>query len=176
MQAAQIPICMDPSKISDCINLLNSDNPPAYMEIFNEPDYSYQGYTPLTSPEDAAASIQTLLPAVKKTRLISPAPAYTNSDYLTRFAAACNGCMDHIDIIAGHIYDHDPAGAMEKITTLHDTWPDKKLWLTELSPASSSGQGCTFDEAGMIIIWRRCCRRLRRWGMWRRCSGIVGNM
>ena len=38
MQAAQIPICMDPSNLPTCIALLPTSTPPTHMEHLNEPD------------------------------------------------------------------------------------------------------------------------------------------
>ena len=150
MQAAQIPICMDPSKVNDAKTALMDSSPPPYMELFNEPDYSYHGFTPLTSPEDAGAAVQPLMSLDTTTKMVSPAPAITSADWLSRFKAACNGCMDKIGIVAAHIYSKDPAGALYQITTLHNAWPDKRIWLTELAPASDAAQGCTLDEQGMI--------------------------
>ena len=150
MQAAQIPVCMDPSKVNDAKTALTGSSPPPYMELFNEPDYSYHGFTPLTSPEDAGVAVQPLMSLDTTTKMVSPAPAITSGDWLSRFKAACNGCMDKIDIVAAHIYSKDPTGALYQITTLHNAWPDKRLWLTELAPASDAAQGCTLDEQGMI--------------------------
>lgn len=149
MQAAQVPVIMDPSKITDGIQNLNSG--PNALEIYNEPDYSYGNYTPLTSPADAAISMSQILPHVKNnTQLISPAPAFTNSDYLQQFFANCPECDTRINITAAHVYSVDPAGAVKQVTDLHGKFPHKKIWVTEISPASSPDQGCTLDDDGMI--------------------------
>lgn len=155
MQNAQIPICMNPSSITqsapNCLSLVSSSSPPAYLELFNEPDYSYADSTPLTSPSSAAAAITPLLPYANTTTFISPAPAFTNSDYLSQFFASCGAaCNDTIDIIAAHVYSPDPDAAVKQITDLHAVWPGKKIWVTEISPASGTGQGCEFDEEGMV--------------------------
>ena len=41
-----------------------------------------------------------------------------------------------------HAYDPSIDGIMDKINKLHTTWPDKKIWITELSPA---GPDCSMD-------------------------------
>ncbi|KAL8832707.1 MAG: hypothetical protein Q9191_000108 [Dirinaria sp. TL-2023a] len=165
MQAAQLPMIADPNKITDGINLLSSASPPPYMEIYNEPDYSFMNYTPLTSPQDAGASMSQILPAVNNTQLISPAPAFTNSDYLQQFNASCNGCMDtQIDFVAAHVYSVDPSGAVQQVTDLHGRWPNKKIWVTELAPASSADQGCTLDETGMVSWMQNVLGQLRALG------------
>jgi len=48
------------------------------------------------------------------------------------------------------VYSVDPQGAIDQVKGLHNTWPDKKIWVTELAPASGAEQGCTYDQAGMI--------------------------
>ena len=58
--------------------------------------------------------------------------------------------MDKMDIVAGHIYQKDPANVMNIINQFHEQWPDKKIWLTELAPASSKSDGCTFGDAEMV--------------------------
>lgn len=148
--AAQIPICMDPSDIAAATTKVTSPSPPAYLELFNEPDFSYGGLTPLTPAQDAAKGLAPLINTQTSTQWISPGPAFTDSSYLTDFAKACNGCMDKIHIISAHVYSVNPQGAIDQIKGLHNTWPDKRIWVTELAPASGGGQGCTYDEAGMI--------------------------
>ena len=152
LNAAQIPICMDPRYVSDAVKMLKSSSPPAYLELFNEPDFSYMGFTPLTSPEDAAKALAPIFALGKlKTQLIAPAVAFTNSDWLTKFDAACGQCIEkHIPIVSAHLYSPNPDTIMSMVTTLHKTWPSKKIWITELAPASSSGQGCTLDGPGVI--------------------------
>lgn len=154
MKAAQIPICMDPSKISqagvNCLNELSSDSTPTFMEVFNEPDYSYENATPLTSAQDAAAAAEQLISAAGNKQLISPAPAFTGSDYLTDFFGNCTECDSKFNIIAAHVYSPDPNAAVKQITDLHDKWPTKDIWVTEISPASGTGQGCELDENGVV--------------------------
>lgn len=141
---------MDPTKVNATLSLITGPSPPAYVELFNEPDFSYMGYTPLTDPVSAANALAPIFSATTTTQFLSPAVAYTNSDWLSTFAAHCNNCMDKIPIISAHIYAADPAAAINQVTTLHATWPSKRIWITELAPASSNGQGCTLDDNGVI--------------------------
>ena len=148
---AQIKICMDPRNVQDSIALVTGPNPPEYLELFNEPDYSYEGFTPLTSAQDAATALAPLLAAKTTTKFISPAVAFTNTVWLANFNDYCNNCINSsIPIISAHVYNYKPDQVLLQITTLHNTWPDKRIWITELAPASSSDQGCTLDQAGMI--------------------------
>ncbi len=150
IDAAQIPICMDPSDITAAITKVTSPNAPTHLELFNEPDFSWGGVTPLTSAPDAANSLSSLINTQTTTQWLSPGPAFTSSSYLTDFNKACNGCMDKVHIISAHVYSVDPQGAIDQVKGLHNTWPDKKIWVTELAPASGAEQGCTYDQAGMI--------------------------
>ena len=150
LNAAQIHQVMDPTEVSAAVQLLKS-NPPQYLTLFNEPDYSYQGQTPLTSPTDAATALKPLFAASHpNTTFLSPALANANSDWLPTFSNACNGCMSQIPIITMHLYNSDPTAAVGLIKQLHGTWPDKRIWITELAPGSDGG--CTLD-AGGIVSW-----------------------
>ena len=146
LDAAQIHVVMDPTDVDSAVTMMKSNSAPQYLELFNEPDYSYQGITPIT---DAKTSAQDLAPLFNmphpNTSYISPALAYANSDWLPTFRDHCNKCFDQIPIIAEHIYSPDPAAVMGFITQLHNTWPDKKIWLTELSPSSAQ---CTLQSTG----------------------------
>ncbi|KAI9858221.1 MAG: hypothetical protein M1824_004391 [Vezdaea acicularis] len=151
LNAGQIRVVMDPRNIAEATTLLTSPNPPPYLEIFNEPDFSFGDATPTTDPTTAAKAITPLLAALQKsttTQLLSPAPAYPQSSYLPSFFAACN-CADRFPIITAHIYSPTAQGAIDKIQAVHAQFPSKKLWLTELAPASDPSQGCTLDAAGM---------------------------
>ena len=72
--------------------------------------------------------------------------------------------MDHIDIVSAHVYDRDPAGAIAKIVTMHNTWPDKKIWLTELGPASAADQGCLLDGPGLITYMETLLPQIKALG------------
>lgn len=148
LNAAQLHQLVDPTQIQAAVQLLQ-DDPPAYMVLLNEPDYSFGGFTPLTSATDAANDLKPIFAAAHpKTTFLSPALAFSNSDWLTTFRDACGGCMSQISIITMHVYDTDPAALLVRIGQLHATWPDKRIWITEIGPATSGA--CTMDEAGMI--------------------------
>lgn len=71
---------MDPTYIDDALALLKSD-PPRYLELFNEPDFSYNGWTPLTDAVTAATKLQPFFEASHpSTTYISPALMNANSD------------------------------------------------------------------------------------------------
>ena len=143
--AAQIPIVMDRTYISAATSML-ANNPPPYMELYNEPDYSFEGLTLTEDPAPSAAHLSVLLTASHpKTKYISPALMNANGDWLPEFFKACNGCIDQIDVIALHVYNPDPQGVMDQITQLYNTWK-KPIWITELSPATS---GCSLTSSTM---------------------------
>ena len=115
LNAGQIHQVMDPTDVSAAVQLLQN-NPPQYLTIFNEPDYSYQGLTPLTSATDAAKDLQPLFAASHpKTTYLSPALANASSDWLPTFRDACNGCMSQIPIIAMHLYNQGTNAALALI-------------------------------------------------------------
>ncbi|KAL9116723.1 MAG: hypothetical protein Q9187_006748 [Circinaria calcarea] len=148
---AQIKQCMDPRDVPAALSLITSPNPPEYLVLFNEPDYSYEGYTPLTSPQESAKALAPIFSAKTTTKFLSPAVAFTNTKWLNEFNDACGNCIDkHIPIIAAHIYNKLVDQVMLQITTLHNTWPSKRIWITELAPASSPDQGCDLDAKGVI--------------------------
>ena len=149
LNAAQIHQVMDPTEVTAAVQLLQ-DDPPLYLTLFNEPDYSYQNVTPLTSATDAASDLQPLFKASHpNTTYLSPALANANSDWLPTFRDACDGCMSQIPIIAMHLYNQDPTAALNLIKQLHGTWPDKRIWITELAPGTGD---CTLDVPG-IVSW-----------------------
>ena len=138
---------MDPRDTAAAVTMVQGPSPPQYLELFNEPDFSFQGLTPLTDAPTAATNLQALFSIPHpQTTYISPALMNANSDWLTTFKSNCNGCFDQIPIIAMHVYNPSVDGVMGQITQLHSTWPDKKIWITELSPATS---GCTMDAGAM---------------------------
>ncbi|KAK4693257.1 hypothetical protein P7C71_g4107, partial [Lecanoromycetidae sp. Uapishka_2] len=150
---------MDPTDTNNAISMLTGSSPPPYLELFNEPDFSFDNLTPLTDAVTAAQNLSALLATPHpQTTFISPALMDANSDWLTTFKNNCNGCFDQppiqIPIIAMHVYNPDPQGVMDQITQLHSTWPDKKIWITELSPATTgcslSSQGTDGTQAGTI--------------------------
>ena len=49
-----------------------------------------------------------------------------------------------------HLYNPDPTAALNIIKQLHQTWPDKRIWITEFAPGT--GNGCSLDTDG-IVSW-----------------------
>jgi len=78
------------------------------------------GFTPLTSPQDAAAALVPTLQANTRTQFLSRGVAYSNSDWLTQFNEACNQCMNQVPILSAHIYNTSPDEAIATIETLHN--------------------------------------------------------
>ena len=151
LNAAQIPICMDPLHVAESVALLKSPHPPRYLQLFNEPDHSFKGLTPLTSAANAARAVKPLFdnkPA--GTTFVSPALASSDSRYLELFRAACPECWAKIAIVAAHIYHPIVKDVLAQIRRLHDRFPDKRIWLTEIAPASWVGQGCKLNKQGVI--------------------------
>ncbi|MCJ1457771.1 hypothetical protein MMC28_008140 [Mycoblastus sanguinarius] len=149
LNAAQISIVMNPDFTTQAVQLL-STAPPIYLELYNEPDYSFQNDTPLTGPVAAAQTLKPLFAASHpSTQYISPALANANSNWLPEFNDSCSGCFDQIDIISMHLYSPQTDWVLGQIESLHSTWPDKRIWITELGPASSD---CTLNSTG-IVQW-----------------------
>ena len=142
---AQIPIVMDHTYIQDAVTML-ANNPPPYLELFNEPDFSFEGLTLTEDAGPSASDLKTLFDTPHpNTKFISPALANANSPWLSTFFQACNGCIDQIDAIAMHIYNPDPQAVIDQITQLYNTWK-KPIWITELSPAAA---GCSLNPTTM---------------------------
>ena len=142
---AQIPIVMDHTYISTATTML-ANNPPPFMELYNEPDFSFESLTLTEDAAPSASDLGALLTASHpNTKFISPALMNANGDWLSAFFQACNGCIDQIDVIAMHIYNPDPQGVIDQIAQLYAKWK-KPIWITELSPATS---GCGLTSSTM---------------------------
>lgn len=142
---AQIPIVMDHTYIADAVTML-ANSPPPYLELFNEPDFSFENLTLTEDAAPSASDLKTILDAPHpNTKFISPALMNANGPWLGEFFQACNGCIDQIDVIALHVYNPDPQGVLDQITQLHSTW-NKPIWITELSPATA---GCGLSSTTM---------------------------
>ena len=146
----QIKVCMDYTHVDDAMKMITSSAPPTYLELYNEPDYSYMGMTLTSTYQEAASNLSALINTPTTTKFISPAVAFTNDVWLGNFFDVCAGCLEKVDIISAHIYNPIPAQALLQVTTLHGTFPNHTIWITELAPASSDTQGCELDENGMI--------------------------
>ncbi|KAL8994407.1 MAG: hypothetical protein Q9169_005615 [Polycauliona sp. 2 TL-2023] len=145
LEAARIPMIPD---FRDHLEARKKVEASEYsvLELYNEPDFSFEGFTPLSLPSQSAEDLKPLIEMDSSTTLISPAPAWTGDHWLEEFSGNCTGCMDKIGIVAAHVYSVDSQGAVDQIKMLHDRWPDKKIWVTELAP-STGGDGappCTW--------------------------------
>ena len=154
LEAARIPIVMDPRDISNATNILKSNATLPFLELFNEPDYSYGDSTPTTDPVTSAHDLSPLINIPRNgTQYISPALANANNpDWLPVFfdPKNCPNCMSKIDIVAMHLYEPNIDYVIGNITELHSTWPTKRIWITEFGPYDGGGSGCTFDQAGVV--------------------------
>ncbi|KAL9604271.1 MAG: hypothetical protein Q9219_000669 [cf. Caloplaca sp. 3 TL-2023] len=148
LEAARLPVVMDPTDVEAAKQLLTTSPAPAYLELFNEPDFSFGGFTPITSPGDSANALRPLFDIDTTTQFLSPAVAYTGSNWLKEFAGNCTECMAKIPIIGAHVYSVDPNGALDQIKTVHEQWPDKRIWVTEIAPSTGDPK-CQYDAAGM---------------------------
>ncbi|KAI4142255.1 MAG: hypothetical protein L6R39_005015 [Caloplaca ligustica] len=119
LEAARIPMVTDSTELDAAKQKLRG-NAFGYLELFNEPDFSFGGFTPITSPADSATDLKPLIDIGAPTQLISPAVAYTGSDWLKEFQRNCTGCMDKIGIISAHVYSVEPKGAIDQIKGVHD--------------------------------------------------------
>ncbi|KAG8533761.1 uncharacterized protein KY384_001502 [Bacidia gigantensis] len=151
LNAAQVHMVMDRNDIAAGIDMLKT-SPPDYLALYNEPDSSYLGYTLTATPGEAATQLKDFFSTPHpKTKYLSPGCAQ-DLPWLTQFRDACAAqginCMGQIDVISYHIYSHTAQGVIDGCRELHTTFPDQKIWLTELSPSST--HDCTMDETAMI--------------------------
>ncbi|KAL9001050.1 MAG: hypothetical protein Q9169_000534 [Polycauliona sp. 2 TL-2023] len=151
-ESARLPLVMDPTDTDKAVELLQAKPPPPFLGLFNEPDLSAGGYTPMTSPKDSVKHLSRIIDArTSGTKLLSPVPAYPVSpehQWLNEFDGNCTGCMDKIDIISAHIYHVKPEDAINQIKDIHDRW-QKPIWVTEISPTTRT-DNCKFDGDEMI--------------------------
>ncbi|CAF9942966.1 MAG: hypothetical protein ALECFALPRED_010294 [Alectoria fallacina] len=141
----QIPIVMDHTYIDAAVELL-ANSPPPYLELYNEPDFSFENLTLTEDAAPSASDLKVLLDAPHpNTKFISPALMNANGPWLGEFFQACDGCIDQFHAIALHVYNPDPQGVLDQITQLYGTW-NKTIWITELSPATA---GCALTPTTM---------------------------
>ena len=157
---AQIHMVMDPRDTDAAVQMVQGPSPPRYLGLFNEPDYSFEGLTPMTDPVTAAQDLQALFSiSHSATTYIAPGLAFPNAPWLATFRDNCKNCFDQIPIVSMHIYEPNPSAVISGIQTFHSTWPDKKIWITELSPArndcalsnAASGPGSIGDYIATLI-------------------------
>jgi len=140
----QLPMMAFASDVANAVQLVNGPNPPPYLLTFNEPDYSYAGVTPTMTPQQASDAIQPLLASPgTATKFIAPVTADPTSDWLDQFFAACN-CQSFFHAYNIHSYHPDLPTTESIITTYHNKFADKPLWITEIAPGGAS-PACSID-------------------------------
>ena len=150
LEAARIPIVMNPNDTNTAQTIIASDSAPAYLELFNEPDFNYGGQTGTVDPIPAAQNLSEILTMPHtKTKYISPAIAY-KQDWLPTFFENCNGCLSQFDVISMHIYDPNVDNVISTIEAMHNNYTDKKIWITEFGPYNGGPSNCNFDQAGVV--------------------------
>ena len=140
----QIPMMAFQTDVAAAVTLVNSDNAPEYLLTFNEPDFSYMGYTPTMTPQQAADAIQPLLASPgTKTKFIAPVTANPSSDWLPTFFAACK-CQNFFHAYNIHVYLPTLGQAQDDINNFHNAFADKPLWVTEIAPGNAN-PACSLD-------------------------------
>ena len=72
---------MDMNDVDDGYAMVTGPNPPAYVGLFNEPDFSFEGKTPLLDTMAAGQALARFISAPHpRTKYLTPAPA--NTGYL----------------------------------------------------------------------------------------------
>ncbi|KAI4133640.1 MAG: hypothetical protein LQ338_000152 [Usnochroma carphineum] len=145
-----VPMMPFASNVADAVNLVNGPNPPAWLLTFNEPDYSYAGYTPTMSAQEAADAIKPLLAKPGSgTKFVAPVTANPNSSWLEDFFAACN-CKDFFSAYNIHQYQKESTDVIATVNAYHSKWSDKPLWITEVAPGNA-GCSVSWDQAGQFM-------------------------
>lgn len=140
----QIPMMAFASDVANAVSLVNSPDAPEYLLTFNEPDYSYMGYTPTMTPQQAADAIKPLLASPgTRTKFIAPVTADPLSSWLPDFYSAC-ACQDFFHAYNIHVYLPTLEQAQSDITTFHNQFSDKALWVTEIAPGNANPP-CSLD-------------------------------
>ena len=126
-----------------------------YLELLNEPDIPLGG-RPMSSPEDSAKIVKPLLDYNKEhkiTTLLSPALSqphnlFDANGWLEQFDQHCGNCITNMDvpIIATHQYNLNAQGVVDSLKQIHARWPNHKLWVTELAPATHALNNCPLSN------------------------------
>ncbi|KAL8968916.1 MAG: hypothetical protein Q9197_004616 [Variospora fuerteventurae] len=89
--------------VAEAVNLVNGPNPPPWMLTFNEPDYSYKGFTPKMSPQEAAEAIKPLL--AKPGKNTFRPNELDKPIWITEIAAGNTGCSLGWDAVHQYMKD-----------------------------------------------------------------------
>ncbi|KAL8932147.1 MAG: hypothetical protein Q9211_006498 [Gyalolechia sp. 1 TL-2023] len=145
-----VPMMAFAEHVSAAVEMVNGPNPPPWMITFNEPDFSYMGWTPTMTPEEAAKAIQPLLDRPgTSTKYVAPAVVNFGGDWHDRFFAAC-GCKDFFSAYNIHQYHKESSAVINDVTSFHNRWNDKPLWITEVAPGNA-GCSLSWDQAGSFM-------------------------
>ena len=141
---------MDPRDDLTGMGLINKVD---YLALYNEPDYSYEGYTPITAPATCGTNLQQFFNAPHEgTTYLTPGLANgLDPNWFPTFNTACGGCMNQkqpMPILSMHLYNPKASDALGLVTQFHNNWPEHDIWITEFAPGI--GGGCDLDEAAMI--------------------------
>ncbi|KAL8809612.1 MAG: hypothetical protein Q9223_002975 [Gallowayella weberi] len=150
VQQDHIPMMAFKEHVAAAVKLVNGPNPPEWLLTFNEPDFSYGGFTPTMSGKEAAAAIKDLLASPgSKTKFVAPATADPNHPFLEEFFAECK-CKDFFSAYSMHQYNPSSAQIISNIEAYHGKWNDKPLWITEIAPGGANC-GMGWDDVGKFM-------------------------
>lgn len=137
-QAGYIPMMAFASDVPAAVTLVTGSNPPPWMLTFNEPDYAYGGVSPTMTAQQAADAIKPLLDAKpSNTKFVAPVTADPTSSWLDDFYSACN-CKSFFSAYNIHIYTPSSDTVQSTLTTFHNKYSDKPIWLTEIAPGMAN--------------------------------------
>ena len=115
---------------------------------FNEPDISSQANL---SPDDAVQLWQQNIQSFGGSKSLG-SPAISNGpdgiSWLQQFLGKCSGCK--IDFVVCHWYGPDVDSFKNFIEDVHNSFPDKQIWVTEFAlqgTPSQDDQSNFFDQA-----------------------------
>lgn len=138
------------SNVAQAVELVNGPYPPPWMLTFNEPDYSYMGFTPTMSPQEAAEAIKPLLAKPgNNTYYVAPVTADPLSSWVDDFFAACN-CRSFFSAYNIHQYQPTSQATIATIESFRARYQDKPIWITEIAPGNA---GCKlgWDEVNQYM-------------------------
>ena len=158
MQAAEVRhVSPNATDVQLTLAALRGPNPPSHVELANEPDNTINGAQSTTLPTDVARIMKPILDAAPfpNTKIMSPALARPgNSDWWEAFNGpeGCNGCLSpggKVDIIAGHAYILKAEDWIDYVEKFAALFPDKEIWMTEMSPATQQNEACIYSDEEM---------------------------
>lgn len=166
-KASQIPMVMDGRNVEEGVKTMMGNGPiekPAYLAMYNEPNYSFMGYTKLTDAVTACEEAAPLfapetLAAKGNTKYIAPVPALPMDQWLKDFFATCPQYLEHIDIMSLHIYTDSTQHVIDEVSKLHSTY-GKPVWITEIAPPAPA-ENCKWNAQQVKEFMQETITRLR---------------